>query len=254
MAVVLITGANRGLGLEFARQYAAAGWRVVATCRNPSAARELRQLSAKWRELSIAMLDVTNDEQVGQLIVDLAATPIDVLLLNSAYLASQSDQRLGSLDPRAFSDSFSANATAPIRLADRLLPRVSAGEQRKIVFLGSAAGSIGLLRPPATLYAYRASKAALHLLARNLALDLAPRGIVVGLLNPGLADTRGLLALAPEDPGPPDLAPILKLVRAGVIRMITAEEAVRGMIAVIAGLTPERTGAFLNYDGAALPW
>ncbi|MBL8197899.1 MAG: SDR family NAD(P)-dependent oxidoreductase [Chromatiales bacterium] len=122
------------------------------------------------------------------------------------------------------------------------------------MFLGSAAGAIALLRPPMNLYAYRASKAAAHLLARGLALELAPRGIVVGLVNPGLADTRGLLKLRPDEAPPEDMAPIVALVRAGVIQLITAEAAVQGMIGVIDRLDATGAGQFFNYDGSSLPW
>jgi NAD(P)-dependent dehydrogenase (short-subunit alcohol dehydrogenase family) len=254
MPVVLITGANRGLGLEFARQYAARGWQVLATCRHPDAAVELADLARSQRGVELAQLDVTDAGNVTDLAARLRGRAIDLLLLNSAWLGPQQGQRRPDFDVELFDRSFAANVTGPLRVALALAPQVAASQGRRIVFLGSAAGAIGLLRPPANLYAYRASKAALHLVARNLALDLAPEGIVVGLVNPGLADTRGLLALSPEDPGPSDLAPIVALVRAGVIELITAERAVAGMIAVIDRLEASTAGTFFNYDGSVLPW
>lgn len=254
MPTVLITGANRGLGLEFARQYGAAGWRVIATCRRPDAAVELREIAAGNAAIGIHALDVTDEPQIGQLAKALHGVPIDLLLLNSAYLGPQQGQRFGGLDRELFERSFAANITGPLRVAEAFLAHVEAGAQKKIVFLGSAASSMGLLRAPVNLYAYRASKAATHLVARGLALDLAARGIIVGLVNPGLADTRGLLKLRHDEAPPEDMAPIVALVRAGVIKLITAEEAVRGMIHVIDELDATSAGQFINYDGAVLPW
>jgi NAD(P)-dependent dehydrogenase (short-subunit alcohol dehydrogenase family) len=254
MPTVLITGANRGLGLEFARQYVAAGWRVVATCRRPDEALELRDLAGANSTVSLRQLDVTDDGRVAEIAGQLQGVAIDLLLLNSAYLGPQKGQRCGEIDTALFARSFAANVTGPIRVAESFLPHVEASAQKKIVFLGSAASSIAMLRAPVNLYAYRASKAATHLVARGLALDMAARGIVVGLVNPGLADTRGLLKLGPDDAPPEDMAPIVKLVRAGIIQLITAEEAVRGMIRVIDQLDASNAGQFINYDGAILPW
>lgn len=254
MPTALITGANRGLGLDFTRQYAAAGWQVIATCRRPAEAVELAALAADDSKVRLAPLDVTDHAQVDRLAAELGDQPLDLLLLNSAWLGPQQGQRCGELDAGMFERSFAANATGPAKVAEAFLPNVTAGTAKKIVFVGSAAAAIGLLRAPVNLYAYRASKAAVHLIARAMALDLAPRGIRVGLVNPGLADTRGLLALGPDEAPPPDLAPVLALVRAGVITMITSAEAVRGMIRVIEGLDATNAGQFLNYDGSVLPW
>lgn len=254
MATVLITGANRGLGLEFARQYAAAGWRVIATCRQPSAADELHKLALANRAVTINQLDVTEDAQINALARELRPVDIDLLLLNSAYLGPQQGQCFGGLQSDLFARSFAANATGPIRVAEAFVEQVARSEQKKIVFLGSAAAAIALLRPPVNLYAYRASKVATHLLARALALDLGPRGIRVGIVNPGLADTRGLLKLGPDDPPPEDMVPIVAMVRAGAVQLITPQQAVQGMIGVISGLDETRTGQFINYDGVVLPW
>jgi NAD(P)-dependent dehydrogenase (short-subunit alcohol dehydrogenase family) len=250
----LITGANRGLGLDFTRQYAATGWRVIATCRRPAEAGDLAKLAAAGGRVRVAALDVTDHAQVDGLAAELRDVPLDLLLLNSAWLGPQLGQKCGALDYGMFERSFAANATGPAKVAEAFLPHVTAGQGRKIVFLGSAAGAIGVLRAPVNLYAYRASKAALHLIARAMALDLAPRGIRVGLVNPGLADTRGLLRLGPDEQPPEDLAPVLALVRAGVIQLITAEEAVRGMIRVIDRLDADTAGQFFNYDGTIVPW
>jgi NAD(P)-dependent dehydrogenase (short-subunit alcohol dehydrogenase family) len=262
MPRILITGANRGIGLEFVRQYAEAGWEVLATCRAPAAAADLQALAARHAHVRVELLDLASAASIqslaGRVADHLAGLPgdgdLDVLLHNAALLGPGSPQLLGSFQESAFLEAFCANALGPALLTERLLPLVAAGGQKKIVFLGSAAGAIGLLQPPANLYAYRSSKAALHLLARNFALDLKARGVVVGLVNPGLVDTRGLLDLAGDDPGPPDLQHLVKLVRAGVVPLIRPAASVAGMRALIDGWTLDQTGVFLNYDGQPLPW
>ena len=254
MPVILITGANRGIGLEFARQYAARGWQVVATCREPAGADALLTLQRTHDQLQIETLELASRPSMDLLADRLDGLGIDVLLHNAAFLGPGASQLLGQWTEAAFLDAFRANALGPALLTQRLLPAVEAGQQRKIIFLGSAAGSIGLIQPPANLYAYRASKAALHLLARNLALDLKARNITVGLVNPGLVDTRGLLELSADDPGPPDLVHLVRLVRAGVVPLIRPAQSVAGMLSLIDAWTPERTGEFLNYDGQPLPW
>lgn len=255
MSTILITGANRGIGLEFVRQYADAGWQIIATCRDPAVAGELRSLAQAHANIRIETLDLASpasiDELAGRLGSDLA---LEVLLHNAALLGPGGPQILGAWQADAFLDAYRANAVGPALLTQTLLPLVEAGSQKKIIFLGSAAGSIGLLQPPANLYAYRSSKAALHLIARNLALDLKARSLIVGLINPGLVDTRGLLDLAADDPGPPDLQHLVKLVRAGMIPLIRSAPSVTGMRALIEGWTLERSGQFLNYDGQPLPW
>ncbi|MEZ5563309.1 MAG: SDR family oxidoreductase [Gammaproteobacteria bacterium] len=255
MPAILITGANRGIGLEFVRQYAGAGWQIIATCRDPAGAASLRALARTHANIRMESLDLGSPASIDELAGRLGAgTPLDVLLHNAALLGPGGPQMLGTWQETAFLDAFRTNALGPALLTQALLPLVEAGNQKKIIFLGSAAGSIGLLQPPANLYAYRASKSALHLIARNLALDLQARGLIVGLVNPGLVDTRGLLDLAADDPGPPDLQHLVKLVRAGVIPMIRVTPSVTGMRALIDNWSPEHSGHFLNYDGQPLPW
>jgi NAD(P)-dependent dehydrogenase (short-subunit alcohol dehydrogenase family) len=254
MASILITGANRGIGLEFVRQYASHGWQVIATCRDMATAEDLRALARQHPQVRIEVLELASPESIAALAARLGTLALDVLLHNAAWLGPGGPQLLSQWTESAFLDALRVNAVGPALLTQQLLPLVEAGGQKKIIFLGSAAGSISLLQAPANLYAYRASKAALHLLARNLALDLRSRNIIVGLVNPGLVDTRGLLDLAPEDPGPPDLAHLVKLVRAGIVPLIRPAPSVLGMRALIDDWTAAQSGAFLNYDGQPLPW
>ncbi|MBL8200801.1 MAG: SDR family oxidoreductase [Chromatiales bacterium] len=251
---VLITGSNRGIGLEFTRQYAARGWTVIATTRRPEEARELRALAANRDNVVIERLDITSDAEVAALAEKYRGRPIDLLINNAALLEKLDRQLLGKLDYELFDRSFAINAIGPMRVTEALLENVAASGQKKIVTLGSAAGSHGLLNPPANLYPYRASKAALNLLMHNLALDVAKRGILVGVINPGLVDTRGVLQLKPGEAPPEEFAALMPLIRAGKIRLITPEESVAAMVKLIDGLTPAQSGTFLNYDGQTLPW
>lgn len=254
MATIVITGTNRGIGLEFVRQYAASGWDIVATCREPAKALELRAVAAASGRVRIEVLDQSDPVSVAAFAGRMEGLELDVLLHNAALLGPGESQLLGRFDPASFDAHYRTNALGPLLLTEALLPSLERGTLRKLVFLGSAAGATAMLQPPANLYAYRSSKAALHLMVRNLSIDLKPRGIVVVLVNPGLVDTRGLLDLAPEEPGPPDLAHLVKLVRAGLVPLIRASESVTGMRVLIDEWSLERTGQFLNYDGQGLPW
>lgn len=251
---VLITGSNRGIGLEFARQYAARGWTVIATTRRPDEATELKVLAARHPYVVVERLDITSEVEVAALAAKYRGRAIDLLINNAALLEKLDGQLLGKLDYELFNRSFAINATGPMRVTEALLENVAISSQKKIVTLGSAAGSNSLLNPPANLYPYRASKAALNLLMHNLALDVAKRGILVGLINPGLVDTRGVLTLKPGEAPPEEFAALMPLIRAGKIKLITPEESVTAMVKLIDGLTPTQSGVFLNYDGQPLPW
>ncbi|MEO8443442.1 MAG: SDR family oxidoreductase [Gammaproteobacteria bacterium] len=253
-STVLITGSNRGIGFEFARQYADRGWTVIATTRRPAEARELQQLAASHPNVRVERLDITSDAEVAALAARYRGQPIDLLINNAALLEHIDRQLLGKLDYELFARAFAVNAIGPMRVTEALLDNVAASRLKRIVALGSAAGSNGLLNPPANLYPYRSSKAALNLLMHNLALDVAPRGIVVGLINPGLVDTRGVLKLKPGDAPPEEFAGLMPLILAGRIKLITTEESVTAMVRLIDGLSPAQSGVFLNYDGQTLPW
>jgi len=251
---VLITGSNRGIGLEFARQYAAAGWRVIATSRNPSSADELQALARQYGNLELAALDVTSQDEIRSLATRLTDQPIHLLLNNAALLGARDAQSFGNQDYELAAMQYEVNALGPMRVIDAFIDNVRAAGPGKIVTLGSAAGSNGYLRPPADFYSYRASKAATHFLMHNLSMDLASEGIVVGLINPGLVDTRGLSDIGPNDPVPEDFVQIVKLIRAGVIELTKPEDSVAAMMTLIDSLTIENSGVFLNFDGKEMPW
>ncbi len=251
---VLITGANRGIGLEFVRQYVGLGWQVIATARNPEAATELRAIRARNPGLAIERLDITVQAQVDALAARYRDRPIDVLINNAALLADIANQSLETLDFQLFERTLAVNSIGAMRVTRAFLPNVLASGDKIVVTLSSAAASHGLLQLPAPLYPYRASKAALNMLMHVLALDLANRGVRVALLNPGLVDTRGIMALREDDPVPEEFRALMPAIRSGQLVLITPEESVRGMIQRIRELTPEQSGQLIDYDGQPLPW
>jgi len=251
---VLITGSNRGIGLEFVRQYAAEGRQVIATCRNPAKADELQALARAHNNIEVAQLDVTDTADIGRLADDLGGRPIHLLINNAALLGSRNNQAFGNQDYDLAAMQYQVNALGPMRVIDAFINNVRAAGPGKIITLGSAAGSNGYLRPPPDFYSYRASKAAAHFLMHNLSLQLQDEGIIVGLINPGLVDTRGLADIKPGDPVPDDFVQIVKLIQAGVIELTPPPVSVSAMIELIDSLTAEQSGVFLNFDGQVMPW
>ncbi|HXB53838.1 MAG TPA: SDR family oxidoreductase [Vicinamibacteria bacterium] len=236
MPTILITGANRGLGLEFVRQYAAEGWEVHACCRSPQGADELRALAATRARFRVHALDVADFPQIDALAHDLAGTALDVLLNNAGIFGPRlraggdRGQFFGAVDFEAWAQVMRVNTMAPLKMAEAFVEHVSASEQQKIITLGSSMGSIA--ETSGGFYAYRSSKAAVNMVMASLARDLAGRGIKVAVLCPGWVRT---------DMGGPD-APVNK------------EDSVRGLRRLIAGLTAQRSGTFTHYDGSAVAW
>jgi len=232
---ILITGAASGLGLQFTKQYAASGWRIIATCRRPEMAAELRQVSGK---VLIRQLDITDEQQISGLAAELKDTPLDVLLNNAAIHGPQDARAsFGGLDVAAWLEVLRVNSIAPLKVTEAFLPHIRAGTHKKIVFISSRAGSIGergLLphHQRGGPYVYRSSKAALNAAAKSLAFDLAPEAISVLLLHPGWV----LTAMGGTE---------------AVLDQVTS---VTGMRQAIERLTLAGSGKFRNYDGSAIPW
>ena len=227
MPSVLITGANRGLGLEFARQYAADGWRVIATCRDPLRAHALQALKGKIERHA---LDVTNERSIDTLMKALGQAPIDVLLLN-AGVHLQKECTLDELDAARWLQELEVNSIAPLILARRLADHVARSELRRIVAISSGGGSITNMKSGGN-YAYRAGKAALNATMKTLAADLAPRAITVVPVAPGHTRTDMGGADAPH----------------------ATEDSVARVRGVIERLSFKDSGTFLSRDGTPLPW
>jgi NAD(P)-dependent dehydrogenase (short-subunit alcohol dehydrogenase family) len=228
---VLVTGANRGLGLEFARQYAADGWRVFAGCRSPQYAEELRELAGdSGGRIRVFGIDVTSGPSVKAAAAELKGQSLD-LLINNAGVGGPRGERLGDLDYVAWARVLEANTLGPMRVVEAFVDHIASGRDKRIVTITSGMGSIADNTSGGS-YAYRSSKAAVNMVMKSLALDLAPRGITCIVMNPGWVRT---------DMGGPrgTLAP---------------EESIRAMRAVIGKLKPGDSGKFFNYDGKTYPW
>jgi NAD(P)-dependent dehydrogenase (short-subunit alcohol dehydrogenase family) len=222
----LITGANRGLGLEFARAFAKEGWRVHGCCRHPEKAKALKAVEG---EVVCHRMDVTDGLQVAGVARSLAEEPIDLLLNNAGVLEDRAD--FGDTPFAEWGDVLQVNTIAPLRLAERFFEHVAASDRKLIINISSKMGSIAS-NTGGGGYVYRSSKAALNMVSKGLSVDLAPRGIVVVAFHPGWAQT---------DMGGPNAT-------------LPAPESVAAMCAVIETLGPEDSGKFLNYDGSELPW
>ena len=192
MPSTLITGANRGLGFEFARQYLADGWQVYAACRNPQSASELRRLAdASDDKLQILALDVIDPVSVQAAAAKLDGQTID-LLLNNAGIGGPRGQGVGNIDYEAWAKVLDVNTMGPLRVSEAFVDHVAQSERKLIVTITSGMGSLAD-NTSGGAYAYRSSKAAVNMVMRSLAIDLAPRGIACVVINPGwvLTDMGG---------------------------------------------------------------
>lgn len=228
---VLITGCGRGLGLEFAYQYARDGWHVHACCRDLAHAEDLLALEARFPEqVDLHTLDVTKDGQIKALDRVLGDTTLDVLINNAGYYGPKG-VTFGNLERELWRQVLETNTLSPLMLAQALYPRVAASKHKTIAFLSSKVGSITDNGSGGGYY-YRSSKTALNQAVKSLSIDLEGAGINVVALHPGWVQT---------DMGGPNA-------------LITVEESVSGMREVLADLQPAQSGNFLDYQGAEIPW
>jgi NAD(P)-dependent dehydrogenase (short-subunit alcohol dehydrogenase family) len=221
MGTVLVTGANRGIGLEFCRQLKGRGDRVIGVCRQPSS--ELEALDVRIEP----GIDLTSETAIGELVERLAGLPLDGLILNAGLLESMS---LDSLDPQSIRRQFEVNALGPLLLTRALLPLLQPGS--KLALITSRMGSIDDNSSGGS-YGYRMSKVALNMAGKSLAVDLKPRGIAVAILHPGLVRTR-MVAFNPQG--------------------IPPQQSVEGLLARIDALTLATSGSFWHANGEVLPW
>lgn len=227
---ILVTGSNRGLGLEWVRQYARQGWRVIATCRHPAEATALRQIGEQYPQVSIHRLDVTRSEDIRAISWELEGLSIDILLSNAGVYLEKGKPEFGCLHYEDWSRAFAINTLGGIRVAEALVENIACSRRRLIVAISSHMGSIADIQSPGSYY-YRSSKAALNASMQGLSLELKPRRIGVIILHPGGVKTR-----------------------MGPTHGISTQENVKGMRRIIDRFTLADSGRFIRYDGVELPW
>jgi NAD(P)-dependent dehydrogenase (short-subunit alcohol dehydrogenase family) len=227
MSTVLVTGAGRGIGLEFARQYAADGWTVIATVRD---AAKGAALAALGPTVEVHLLDVTDRAAIARLAQDLRGRPVDVLICNAGIYGDKARQEFGAVDWAEWEAVLRTNVMAPMALAESFVENIAAGERKLIVMMTSQMGSTA--EAWGGSYIYRTSKAALNNIARNLSGDLKSRGITVIAMDPGWVKTE----------------------MGGPNAQITPEVSVRSMRKLFAKAGARHTGQYFRYDGATHPW
>jgi NAD(P)-dependent dehydrogenase (short-subunit alcohol dehydrogenase family) len=231
MPSVLVTGTNRGLGLEFARQYAADGWEVYATCREPSKARELLALAGSSPgRVKVLAMDVADAASVRKAAAELRDTKIDILV-NNAGIEGKSRQRLGNIDYDAWREVLDVNVLGAMRVTEALCDQVARSERKLVVTITSGMGSLSDNTSGGSI-AYRSSKAAVNMVMRSNAIDLAPLGITCVVVNPGWVLT---------DMGGPNAR-------------MTPEASIAAMRRLFERMEPGDSGKFFNYDGTEYPW
>ncbi len=230
MATILITGTNRGIGLEFTKQYLARGDRVIATCRDIEAADALQKLRSDHDKLEVQQLDVSSAESILKFVQQLADTPIDIFI-NNAGVYGPRNAKFGEVDGQLWASVLQVNSIAPLMLSQLLMPNLRQGTDKKMVYLTSKMGSIDDNSGGGS-YIYRSSKTALNSVVKSLAIDLAGEGFRAAVLHPGwvLTDMGGQNAL------------------------IDTKTSVTGMLQVVDDLDQQSSGSFFNYDGSIIAW
>jgi NAD(P)-dependent dehydrogenase (short-subunit alcohol dehydrogenase family) len=230
MPSVLITGASRGIGLEFATQYLTQGWHVYAACRNPASAQKLQQLAqAKERHIDLLTMDVIDAAGIRRAAANVGGA-IDVLI-NNAGIAGKHGETIGSLDYVGWAQVFDVNTMGPIRVTEAFIEHVARSDRKLVVTITSGLGSIADNTSGGWI-AYRTSKAAVNMAMRCAAIDLAPRGISCVVVNPGWVRTDMTDGAA----------------------SMSATESVTALRAVIETLGPAESGKYFHYDGREYPW
>lgn len=230
MATVLVTGANRGIGLEFVKHYLDRGDRIIGTYRDIESSGELIQMSEDHDRLEAYTLDVSSDKSLEDFPNQLRDMPIDIFI-NNAGVYGPRDSTFNNVDEENWIPVLRINAIAPLILTQLIIGNLRKSSVKKLIYITSKMGSIDDNKGGGS-YVYRSSKTALNAVVKSISVDLADEGMHVALLHPGWVRT---------DMGGPN-------------GLIDTKTSVSGMIEVISGLEQSSSGGFYNYDGIEIPW
>jgi len=232
ISTILITGANRGLGLEFATQFAADNWRIIACCRQPDHAESLHTLKNTYEDqLLVHKLDLSDFAAIDRLADTLHGETIDLIINNAGVYPPALQGEFGRINYDAWLETFRINTLAPLKMAEAFVTHLERSRLKMFAIITSKMGSIADNGRGGS-YPYRTSKVAVNMVAKSLAIDLAPRHITTILLHPGWVRTR----------------------MGGPGALISAQQSVAGMRAVLNRVTPHDSGKFFAYDGQLIPW
>ena len=230
MARILITGANRGLGLEFVERYLESGDDVIATYRNEESSFDLIKMSNERSNLKLLHLDVSSKKSLNSFAENLGDSPIDIFI-NNAGVYGPRNSSFENVDEENWIPAIKVNAIAPLLLTQLIIKNIRAGTDKKLIYITSKMGSIDDNKGGGA-YVYRSSKTAPNAVVKSLSVDLKNENIAVALIHPGWVKT---------DMGGPNA-------------LIERDTSVRGMTEVISNLDITSTGNFYNYDGSIIPW
>lgn len=245
---VLITGSNASHGLAFVEEYAALGWRVIASCRTPAKADRLNALAAKYPDVVVEELDIVDDVEIAALRAKYEGQPIDVLLLNGAINSFRfGPMSFRKMDYEWFEEILRVNIIGQMKVAEAFQPNVEASQQKKIIAMTSTGGSITETEIPIAP-AYRASKAGLNMLMRAYAQAMERKGVIVGIMAPGTVDTEDYMNAEDPDSVPSNYRNMMRMKR------LAPRTAIDDMIALIDRMTLEDSGVFYEWTGRVIPW
>lgn len=230
MNTLLVTGSNRGIGLEIVKQYAQLGWQVHACCRQPDAAQELLSLAQQHSTIQIHPLDISDEAQITSLADKLNDISLD-LLFNNAGIYGQQNASFGNTNSQLWLDCFYINSIAPLKMCEAFVEQVARSQLKTIATMSSKMASMADNGSGGS-YVYRSSKAALNAVMKSASIDLKPRGIKVAILHPGWVKTE----------------------MGGPHAEISTAESVQQMRNTLQQLTLDGSGSFFEIDGSIIPW
>lgn len=235
-ATVMITGASRGIGFEFAKRYAERGWDVIATARTPADDVPLQDLAKKYDNVRIETLDVTDHPGIDALAEKLRGTPIDVLINNAGIAGGRNTQEFGSVDYSVFDGVMNINVLGPLKVTEAFIDHVAASEQKKVINISSSEGRLSNVRGSRQAF-YRASKSALNMIMINVATNpsVVEKGVIIGLLTPGFVDTDFTAGMSKQF-------------------MIDVETSVSRSMEMIDKYTLEMSGKYYANTGEEMTW